>query len=195
MYKKIIMKNLVIYISPLLILAGCAVVRPGEVGIKQTLGKLSKNVKTQGSIVYNPFVSKVLIASIRTNNLELSLSLPSKEGLITNWYKSEMIDVKILDFPWMISDNITTSKGIYTNNRSYGFFHTVVDDYNIEVGLPKLRPIIRYLVNKVFAVTNTNKLLRARLDMVTYTGKNEYIHNPHTDFKGELIKNKSIDSI
>jgi hypothetical protein len=95
-------------------------------------------------------------------------------------------------FPWMISDNITTSKGIYTNNRSYGFFHTVVDDYNIEVGLPKLRPIIRYLVNKVFAVTNTNKLLRARLDMVTYTGKNEYIHNPHTDFKGELIKNKSI---
>lgn len=81
MYKKIIMKNLVIYISPLLILAGCAVVRPGEVGIKQTLGKLSKNVKTQGSIVYNPFVSKVLIASIRTNNLELSLSLPSKEGL------------------------------------------------------------------------------------------------------------------
>jgi prohibitin 1 len=75
------MKHLAIYISPLFFLVGCAVVRPGEVGIKQTLGKLSKNVKTQGSIVYNPFVSKVLITSIRTNNLELSLSLPSKEGL------------------------------------------------------------------------------------------------------------------
>ena len=67
--------------SIILLASSCAVVRPGEVGIKQKLGKLSDNVTTQGTMVYNPFTSKVVKTSIQTNNLELSLSLPSKEGL------------------------------------------------------------------------------------------------------------------
>lgn len=62
-------------------LSSCAVIRPGEVGIKQRLGKLSDNVATQGTVLYNPFTSKVVKTSVQTNNLELSLSLPSKEGL------------------------------------------------------------------------------------------------------------------
>jgi regulator of protease activity HflC (stomatin/prohibitin superfamily) len=61
--------------------AGCTVVRPGEVGVKQRMGKLSDEVNTQGSVFYNPLTSKVIKTSIQTNNLELSLSLPSKEGL------------------------------------------------------------------------------------------------------------------
>ena len=64
-----------------LVLSSCAVIRPSEVGIKQRLGKLSENVATQGTLLYNPFTSKVVKTSIQTNNLELSLSLPSKEGL------------------------------------------------------------------------------------------------------------------
>ena len=63
------------------LISSCAVIRPGEVGIKQRLGKLSENVATQGTVLYNPFTSKVIKTSIQTNNLELSLSLPSKEGL------------------------------------------------------------------------------------------------------------------
>jgi prohibitin 1 len=59
----------------------CTVVRPGEVGVKQKMGKLSDEVNTQGSVFYNPLTSKVIKTSIQTNNLELSLSLPSKEGL------------------------------------------------------------------------------------------------------------------
>ncbi len=62
-------------------IASCAVIRPGEVGIKQKLGQLSDKVVTQGTMLYNPFTSKVVKTSIQTNNLELSLSLPSKEGL------------------------------------------------------------------------------------------------------------------
>lgn len=62
-------------------ITSCVIIRPGEAGVKQRLGKLSTSVKTQGSIVYNPFTTKVIIASIQTNNLELNLSLPSKEGL------------------------------------------------------------------------------------------------------------------
>ena len=67
-----------------LFISSCTVIRPGEVGVKQRLGTLSDNIVTQGSVVYNPFTSKVVKTSIQTNNLELSLSLPSKEGLSIN---------------------------------------------------------------------------------------------------------------
>ncbi|MGK0378206.1 MAG: regulator of protease activity HflC (stomatin/prohibitin superfamily), partial [Patiriisocius sp.] len=75
------MKNLV-YLSALLLLTtSCAVVRPGEAGIRQKLGKLDTEVTTQGTVFYNPFTTRVLKESIQTNNLLLSLVLPSKEGL------------------------------------------------------------------------------------------------------------------
>lgn len=62
----------------------CAVVRPGEAGIKQTLGKLNNSVSTQGIIFYNPFVSKVIKESTQISNIKLILSLPTKEGLSVN---------------------------------------------------------------------------------------------------------------
>jgi regulator of protease activity HflC (stomatin/prohibitin superfamily) len=61
--------------------ASCAVVRPGEVGIKQRLGKLSDEVVTQGTIVYNPITTTIIKESTQTQNIKLNLSLPSKEGL------------------------------------------------------------------------------------------------------------------
>jgi len=66
------------------LISSCAVIRPGEVGIKQKLGNLSDNIATQGTVFYNPLTSKVVKTSIQTNNLELSLNLPSKEGLSIN---------------------------------------------------------------------------------------------------------------
>lgn len=71
----------VFLIISIIAFSSCAVIRPGEVGIKQKLGNLSDEVTTQGTVMYNPFTSKVVKTSIQTNNLELSLSLPSKEGL------------------------------------------------------------------------------------------------------------------
>ena len=82
--KSITLSNRLPYFVALLaavLISSCAVIRPGEVGIKQRLGKLSENVATQGTVLYNPLTSKVIKTSIQTNNLELSLSLPSKEGL------------------------------------------------------------------------------------------------------------------
>ena len=64
-----------------LILQSCSVVRPGEVGVKQRLGKLSDEITDQGPVLFNPFTSKIVKASIQTTDLELNLSLPSKEGM------------------------------------------------------------------------------------------------------------------
>jgi len=62
-------------------MVSCTIIRPGEVGVKQKLGKLSKTVLDEGPHLYNPFVTKIIKASILTENLELALNLPSKEGL------------------------------------------------------------------------------------------------------------------
>lgn len=64
-----------------LLLSSCAVIRPGEAGVKQTLGKFSDKVITEGAVIYNPLFSRVIKESTQTNNIELILSLPSKEGL------------------------------------------------------------------------------------------------------------------
>lgn len=75
------MKSILLTSSMVLLLGSCTIIRPGEVGIKQRLGKLNEQVVTQGSIIYNPITSRVVKASSQTKNIELSLSLPSKEGL------------------------------------------------------------------------------------------------------------------
>jgi regulator of protease activity HflC (stomatin/prohibitin superfamily) len=82
--KKIMKNKIIISVFSLLLLQSCVVVRPGEVGVKQRLGKLSDKITTQGPALYNPFTSKIIKASIQTNDLEQNLSLPSKEGLSVN---------------------------------------------------------------------------------------------------------------
>jgi prohibitin 1 len=91
-----IMKSKINLIATLVILfSSCAVIRPGQAGVKQKMGKLSDQVYAQGSVLYNPFVTKILKESVQTRNLELTLNLPSKEGLSINsqisiLYKLEM---------------------------------------------------------------------------------------------------------
>ncbi len=77
-------KSSIAILSLGILCTSCAVIRPGEVGIKQTLGKFSSEVKTQGTILYNPLVSRVIKESTKTSNIMLVLSLPSKEGLSVN---------------------------------------------------------------------------------------------------------------
>lgn len=64
-----------------LLISSCTVIRPGEVGVKQKLGKLSNQIQKQGSVFYNPFTTRIIRTNVQLNDIELSLSLPSKEGL------------------------------------------------------------------------------------------------------------------
>lgn len=61
--------------------SSCATIREGEVGVKQRFGKFADKPYTKGVKFYNPFVSRVLKISTQTENLEVSLNIPSKEGL------------------------------------------------------------------------------------------------------------------
>ncbi len=59
----------------------CAVIRSGEAGVKQRFGNFQAGVRTDGIVFFNPITSKIVKESIQTNNLEMFLNLPSKEGL------------------------------------------------------------------------------------------------------------------
>lgn len=59
----------------------CTVVRQGEFGVKRTFGKYSDQVYTSGLRAYNPFVSTIVKVSGQTENIEVSLTIPSREGL------------------------------------------------------------------------------------------------------------------
>lgn len=63
------------------LISGCVIIKPGEVGVRRTLGKLSDKVLDQGVHGVNPFATTVVRTPIRTVNLEMTLNLPSKEGL------------------------------------------------------------------------------------------------------------------
>ncbi|TAH27163.1 MAG: prohibitin family protein [Cytophagales bacterium] len=63
------------------LLSSCTIVRQGEVGVKRTLGKLQPNPYLSGVVGFNPFISAIIKVPTRTVNVEIRLSLPSKEGL------------------------------------------------------------------------------------------------------------------
>jgi prohibitin 1 len=93
--------NLIILILLVIFTTGCAVINPGEVGIKQRFGKFAGEPRTEGLIGYNPFITKVIKASTRSTNLMLELQLPSKEGLsvkssISILYRIERENIKPL---------------------------------------------------------------------------------------------------
>ncbi len=62
-------------------LTSCAVIRQGEVGVKRTFGKYSDRPHTEGLKLFNPLTTTMVKVPVQTENLEVALSLPSKEGL------------------------------------------------------------------------------------------------------------------
>jgi regulator of protease activity HflC (stomatin/prohibitin superfamily) len=95
------------YTSILLLLvltSGCAVINPGQVGVKRTLGKLSSKVSQPGPVLFNPFISKVVRLNVGTMNLSIKENLPSKEGLTILSESSILYHIKAADAPKIIQE-------------------------------------------------------------------------------------------
>ncbi|HMO32481.1 MAG TPA: prohibitin family protein [Lacibacter sp.] len=74
--------------------SSCAVIRQGEVGVKRKVGKLQPTVYQPGAVTFNPFTSTVIKVSTQTDNIEVNLDLPSKEGLTIKSQISILYHVK-----------------------------------------------------------------------------------------------------
>jgi len=109
------MKKTILIAAMGVVLMSCAVVRPGEAGIKQKLGKLDDKVVTQGTIFFNPFTTKVIKESIQTNNLELLLNLPSKEGLSVESEISILYRLKVEKVPEILENIGPNYKAVITS--------------------------------------------------------------------------------
>jgi regulator of protease activity HflC (stomatin/prohibitin superfamily) len=77
---KLIVKGILITTAAVF-LSSCAVIREGEVGVKRKFGKYDDKPYTQGLKVFNPFTTTIVKVSTQTNNMEVELNLPSREGL------------------------------------------------------------------------------------------------------------------
>ncbi|MEQ8704268.1 MAG: prohibitin family protein [Phaeodactylibacter sp.] len=86
------------------LLSSCMVVRPGEVGIKQRLGKISNEALSEGPKGYNPFTTNIITLPTRTVNLEIKSSLPSKEGLTITSVMSILYRIRPSSAPKLLRD-------------------------------------------------------------------------------------------
>lgn len=74
--------NLIIAIGvSLFTMSSCVTIRQGNVGVKRTIGKIDPDIIEPGAQMYNFLTTKVIKVPIRTENIEVALELPSKEGL------------------------------------------------------------------------------------------------------------------
>ncbi|MEM0938434.1 MAG: prohibitin family protein [Bacteroidota bacterium] len=91
-----------------IVMSSCAVVRQGEVGVKQRMGKLSQSTLQPGAWGFNPFTTTVIKLPTRTVNIEISSNLPSKEGLNVQSVISILYHIKAENAPSII-ENIGTN--------------------------------------------------------------------------------------
>ncbi|MEM9457332.1 MAG: prohibitin family protein [Myxococcota bacterium] len=64
-----------------LLAGGCAVIQPGEVGVKSKWGRLDERIYQPGPVAINHISSRMIRIPTQTVNREVRLNLPSKEGL------------------------------------------------------------------------------------------------------------------
>lgn len=109
------MKAIFYLLTVSVLISSCAVVRPGEAAMKQRLGELEDKVTTEGTIWFNPLTTKVVKESIQTLNLELLLSLPSKEGLSVASEISILYHLEQDKVPSILRDIGTNYPSVITN--------------------------------------------------------------------------------
>ncbi len=97
-------RTLVPTLAILAIATGCATVAPGERGVKRTLGALDDTVYPPGVVFHNFFVTSVVRLPVRTQNLEVNLPLPSREGLTVQSEISILYRIRPDAVPMVLED-------------------------------------------------------------------------------------------
>lgn len=110
--------------SLLLFLQSCMTIKQGEVGVKRKFGKYSDTGYTEGLKVYNPLVSRIVKIPIRTENIEVTLNIPSREGLNILSEVSILYNVNPKEAPELLR-NIGTD---YEENVILPVFRSSVSD-------------------------------------------------------------------
>lgn len=85
-------------------LSSCVVVRPGEVGVRQKLGKIEDRALTEGPRSFNPLTSTIVTLPTRTVNMEIRSNLPSKEGLTISTEISILYRLKASQAPELLRE-------------------------------------------------------------------------------------------
>lgn len=149
--------------------SSCTVVRQGEFGVKRTFGRFSDNVYTSGLRTYNPFTSTIVKVSGQTENIEVSLTIPSLEGLTIQSEVSILYRVVKKDAPDLL--------------RSVGM------DYEETIILPVFRSAVADVTSKYYA-KDMHSGNRAGIEVAI----RDLMSKTLTD-KGILIENVLLKSI
>ncbi len=106
------------------VLSHCVVVRQGEFAVRRNLGKYEDKVYTSGLRVFNPFTSTIVKVSGQTENIEVNLNIPSKEGLTIQSEVSILYRVMQKEVP-----NLLRNVGLdYENTLILPVFRSAVAD-------------------------------------------------------------------
>ena len=114
------------------------------------------------------------------------------DNFLTKSYHKNILELLISDnFDWYYSDNISytkeeftsmfgTNKSYSTNFNEYGFthwfWHKMTGPRDTQYS-----HFIKPALYQILDVANCDFILRARADMVTWSGKEDFIHPAHTD--------------
>jgi regulator of protease activity HflC (stomatin/prohibitin superfamily) len=121
----------IVAVAMLFSLASCTVVRQGEAGVKRTFGKYNDRAYTSGLKFFNPFTSNIIKISTQTENIEVTVDIPSKEGLTIRSEVSILYNIKTKEAP-----NILRTIGM---------------DYEETVILPVFRSAVSDVTARFFA--------------------------------------------
>ncbi len=96
-------KNTLLFIIIAFCISSCTVITQGEIGVKRTYGTLHKGVLMPGLHSFNPFTTAIIKLPIRTVNLEISIDLPSKEGILVSTQMSILYHIVADSVPSIVS--------------------------------------------------------------------------------------------
>jgi prohibitin 1 len=118
------MKKSFVILICLALLSSCTVVRQGEVGVKRKFGTYADVPYMEGLKVFNPFTTTIVKVPVQTENIEIALNLPSREGLNIKAEISILYNLQASKAPEILR-NIGNN---YENNVILPVFRSAVAD-------------------------------------------------------------------